>query len=123
MNNQYAEEARRRFGETDAYRESEQRTANYTEQDWSALSDGMDAVIGGQALRRMMKKRICMSENSNSLSATVCIPAPMRSSEVSDRCMLPTNVFKQISTSTAKEPPRISPRVSKAAAHSGKGQK
>ena len=49
MNNQYAEEARRRFGETDAYRESEQRTANYIEQDWSALSDGMDAVIGGFA--------------------------------------------------------------------------
>jgi len=33
----YREEARQRWGESDAYRESERRTASYTKADWDAI--------------------------------------------------------------------------------------
>lgn len=49
MNNQYAKEARERWGDTAAYKESERRTANYTADDWSKLSAGMDAIMEGFA--------------------------------------------------------------------------
>ena len=45
----YAEEAYERWGDTDAFRESARRTADYTADDWNALSDGMDAVMKGFA--------------------------------------------------------------------------
>ena len=41
----YAKEARDRWGDTEAYLESEQRTANHTAADWSELSAGMDAIM------------------------------------------------------------------------------
>jgi len=37
MDNPYAEEARERWGQTPAYRQSEQRTAGYTERDWTEI--------------------------------------------------------------------------------------
>ena len=42
---QYADEARERWGDTAAYKESDRRTANYTADDWSKLSAGMDAIM------------------------------------------------------------------------------
>ena len=42
---QYADEARERWDDTAAYKESERRTANYTADDWSKLSAGMDAIM------------------------------------------------------------------------------
>ncbi|MFH8571749.1 MerR family transcriptional regulator [Streptomyces sp. NPDC017993] len=41
---QYAEEAERRWGETDAYKESRRRTAAYTKEDWQRLTAELDAV-------------------------------------------------------------------------------
>ena len=49
QNNPYAEEARNRWGDTEAYRESERRTANYSQNDWNVLYDGMDAIMEGFA--------------------------------------------------------------------------
>lgn len=49
MNNYYSEEARERWGDTEAYRESERRTANYSQSDWNALYDGIDAIMAGFA--------------------------------------------------------------------------
>ena len=49
MINQYAKEVRERWGETEAYKESERRTANYSQSDWNALYDGMDAIMSGFA--------------------------------------------------------------------------
>ena len=46
---QYADEVRERWGDTEAYRESERRTANYSQSDWDALYDGMDAIMAGFA--------------------------------------------------------------------------
>ena len=50
MNNQYEKEVRERWGDTAAYKESEQRTAGYTQSDWDELSSGMDAILEGFAV-------------------------------------------------------------------------
>lgn len=49
MIDRYTNEVRERWGDTEAYKESEQRTANYTAADWSELSSGMDAIMEGFA--------------------------------------------------------------------------
>ena len=41
----YETEARSRWGTTDAYREHEQRTKNYTKEKWSEANDGLMAVF------------------------------------------------------------------------------
>lgn len=46
---EYAQEARERWGTTDAYRESEKRTAAYTPKDWEAVKTETDAVFSGFA--------------------------------------------------------------------------
>ena len=49
MNTQYAKEVRERWGNTEAYQESERRTAEYSQSDWSELHAGMDAIMAGFA--------------------------------------------------------------------------
>lgn len=46
---QYADEVRDRWGDTDAYKESERRTARYSHSDWSELSAGIEAIMEGFA--------------------------------------------------------------------------
>lgn len=41
----YREEAHARWGDTDAYRESQRRTAAYTPDDWAALTGEMEAIF------------------------------------------------------------------------------
>lgn len=41
----YEQEARERWGHTDAYQESARRTRNYSEQDWRALKAEQDAIM------------------------------------------------------------------------------
>ena len=41
----YETEARSRWGNTDAYREHEQKTKNYTKEKWAEASDGMMKVF------------------------------------------------------------------------------
>ena len=57
----YKTEARSRWGNTDAYREYERKTKNYTKEKWGEANDGMMAIFaefasckesgGGQADR------------------------------------------------------------------------
>lgn len=42
---QYAEEAKARWGKTDAYKQSEKRTKNYTKDDWKKISDKSDNIM------------------------------------------------------------------------------
>lgn len=44
---EYEEEAKQRWGETDAYRQSAQRTARYTKDDWLALQAEADEINQG----------------------------------------------------------------------------
>ena len=45
MINDYKIEARSRWGNTDAYREHEQKTENYTKEKWAEANDGMMAIF------------------------------------------------------------------------------
>lgn len=49
---QYAGEAKVRWGETDAYRQSEQRTAKYGKADWQRIQAGMTQLFEGFAAVR-----------------------------------------------------------------------
>lgn len=44
MNN-YDFEVKQRFGNTDAYKEHTEKTANYTADKWQVVNDGLDAVL------------------------------------------------------------------------------
>ena len=45
MNNDYKNEVRERWGDTDAYREHEQKTKNYTKEKWAEANDGLVAIF------------------------------------------------------------------------------
>ena len=45
MNKKYISEARSRWGNTDAYREHEQKTKNYTKEKWAEVNDGLMAIF------------------------------------------------------------------------------
>ena len=45
MNKNYETESRERWGHTDAYREHEQKTKNYTKEKWAEANDGMMAIF------------------------------------------------------------------------------
>lgn len=49
MNEKYIYEIRERWGNTEAYKESERHTANYSQSDWDKLSAGMDSIMAGFA--------------------------------------------------------------------------
>ena len=45
----YETEARSHWGATDAYREHEQKTKNYTKEKWAEVNDGLMAIFAGFA--------------------------------------------------------------------------
>ena len=45
MKENYETEARERWGATDAYREHEQKTKNYTKEKWTEANDGLMAIF------------------------------------------------------------------------------
>ena len=45
MKDNYSTEARARWGNTDIYREHEQKTKNYTKEKWAEANDGMMAIF------------------------------------------------------------------------------
>ena len=46
----YENEARERWGNTAAYREHEQKTKNYTKEDWAGANDGLMAIFSELAM-------------------------------------------------------------------------
>lgn len=47
LTERYADEARGRYGDTDAYKEYERRTADFRDEDRKVLSAGMDEIMRG----------------------------------------------------------------------------
>ena len=45
MNKNYETEARSRWGNTDAYREHEQKTKNYSKEKWTEANDGLMSIF------------------------------------------------------------------------------
>ena len=52
MKNDYKTEARERWGNTDAYREHEKKTKNYTKEKWAGVNDGLMAIFAEFAKRK-----------------------------------------------------------------------
>ena len=52
MKDNYSTEARERWGDTDAYREHEQKTKNYTKEKWTEANDGLMAIFAEYAACR-----------------------------------------------------------------------
>ena len=50
MNDKYTAEAHGRWGATDAYREHEQKTKNYTKEKWAEANDGLMAIFAEFAM-------------------------------------------------------------------------
>ena len=46
----YENESRERWGNTAAYREHEQKTKNYTKEDWAQINDGLMAIFAEFAM-------------------------------------------------------------------------
>lgn len=63
MINDYETEARSRWGNTDAYREHEQKTKNYTKEKWAEANDGMMSIFSELAT--------CKASGANTDSAEV----------------------------------------------------
>ena len=59
--NQYEAEAKQRWGETAAYKEHAEKTANYTKDKWQEVNDGLMTVLA--------KFAICMND-SNTADST-----------------------------------------------------
>ena len=63
----YENESRERWGNTDAYREHEQKTENYTKEKWAEANDGLMAIFAEFAAR----KNSGASVDSNEVQALV----------------------------------------------------
>ena len=63
----YETEARALWGNTDAYREHEQKTKNYTKEKWAEANDGMMAIFAEFAAC----KESCASADSSEAQALV----------------------------------------------------
>jgi hypothetical protein len=50
--NEYKIEARERWGDTDAYREHEKKTKNYTKEKWAEINAGLMAILAEFAERK-----------------------------------------------------------------------
>ena len=59
----YETEARSRWGNTDAYREHEQKTKNYTKEKWAEANDGLMAIFAEFAA--------CKASGASAVSAEV----------------------------------------------------
>lgn len=45
MSQPYFDEARERWGDTEAFQDSERRTAGYTQSDWDEVANGLDTIM------------------------------------------------------------------------------
>lgn len=62
MNNNYDNEARERWGNTDAYRQHEQKTKNYTKEKWAEVNDGLMAIFAEFAVCKQSGAEIDSNE-------------------------------------------------------------
>lgn len=62
MNNNYLNEARSRWGDTDAYREHEEKTKNYTKEKWEEANEGLMAIFAEFAVCKESGKSVASDE-------------------------------------------------------------
>ncbi len=65
FNNVHKAEAQEKWGSTDAYKEHEERTKNYSKQKWNALAEGMDSIMAAFAVCVKNKETFDSAEAQN----------------------------------------------------------
>ena len=108
--NDYKIESRSRWGTTDAYREHEQKTKNYTKEKWAEANDGLMSIFAEFATLKIVvqvpnlprHRRLLPSFRRTSPRTTT--PAQTRFSQALARCMLQTSDSRRTSISTEMEP-------------------
>ena len=101
-------EARSRWGATDAYCEHEQKTRNYTKEKWAEANDGMmeifaefSACKGSGALADSSEAQALVAKLQHTSPPTTT-PAQTSFSQALARCTLPTSDLRRTSTSTVR---------------------
>ncbi len=112
LKSQYAEEAKQRWGNTDAYKEFEQRDTDFSKS--AALLDAVFeefAELNRSGISPDDEAAKYRSKNYSSVSPITSTPAQTKSSQDSVSYMSPTNVSGKISTGTARAQRRMLRRV------------
>lgn len=105
---QYEDEAKQRWGGTDAYKESQAKTAGYSKDKWNDVLAGMNGVFAEFAAcekcgcRADSETAQAWSKSCKTISRRIFITAPMTSSQGSVRCTSATSGSKTTSTATVK---------------------
>ena len=105
----YKTEARSRWGNTDAYREHEQKTKNYTKEKWAEANDGLMAIFAEFAACKdsgASADSIEAQELVAKLQAhiqRITTPVQTKSLQGLVRCTLPMSDSRKTSTSTERE--------------------
>ena len=79
----YKNEAKEKWGKTDAYKEHAERTKNYSKQKWNDLAEGMDHIMAEFA--------VCMKKGDSPDSAEVQKLVKMLQDHISENYYLCTN--------------------------------
>ena len=104
----YAEEARRRWGGTDAYAESEKKTAGYGKEQWAAIQQEADEIFAAFAHCAAMRPTSLTCRPSSHAgrrtSRGTTTPARRKSSPGWGRCTPPTSGSCRTSTAPERAP-------------------
>ena len=105
----YRKEIRDRYGDTDAYREHEQKTKTYTKEKGAEANAGLMAILPilphtRRAVRvQILPRHRHLLQSFRHISPPTTTPAQTRFSQVLVRCMLPMRGSRRTSISTARE--------------------
>jgi len=90
---QYAKEAKEKWGGTAAYKESAEKTKDYSREKWNEITSAMRSAI--KTALRLTARRLRHSSGSGRISSPpTTTPARMRFSQGLARCMLQTSVSR-----------------------------
>ena len=64
---EYEKEVREKWGNTEAYKQSQEKTAGYTEDKWQSATDGLDSIMGEFAMA-MKNNKACDSDEAMALA-------------------------------------------------------
>ena len=110
MKDNYKAEARERWGDTDAYREHEQKTKNYTKEKWAEANDGMMAIFAEFAACKdsgasadSAEAQVLVAKLQSHITANYYTCTDEILAGLGKRCMLLMSDSRRISTSMERE--------------------
>ncbi len=109
---QYQEEVQERWGDTDAYRQSQQKTASYTKEDWQRIQRESDELtrrfvaLMDAGERRTPRRRWTSPRTTARASPATTTTAATRCTPASGRCTSTTSASRATSTRRRRVWPR-----------------